>query len=169
MLLVEGKAQTKPTEKELFMPSYVSYEGTLFPAKEHVVLPHLTGTEKEVYDGPDRAAEFELAQAHGTGEDGKPLQVTFGQNFRSNPDFINFVRQQGFTNIDEYLKFIGYDAAKSKEVFDKKAADINKYQPQKRNPEKLIMGGGIDTSGKGGDLIGGFGSERERPAKELER
>ena len=150
------------------MPSYVSLEGVMYPAKEHVVLPHLTGTDKEVYDGPDRAAEFELAQAHGVDENGKPNVTTFGQNFRSNPDFINFVRQQGFTNIEEYLKFIGYDAAKAKEVFDKKAAEINKYQEPKRSPEKLVMGGGIDTSGKGGDLIGGFGAERERPAKELE-
>lgn len=151
------------------MPSYVSLEGVLHPAKEHVVLPHLSGTDKEVYDGPDRAAEFELAQAHGTDKDGKPNFMTFGQNFRTNPDFINFVRQQGFTNIEEYLKFIGYDAEKAKVVFKEQIAEVNKYKEKKRKPEPAIMGGGIDTSGKGGDLIGGFGAERERSAKELDR
>jgi hypothetical protein len=150
------------------MPSYVSLEGVFYPAKEHAVLPHLSGTDKEVYDGPDRAAEFELAQAFGVDADGKPKVTTFGMDFRTNPDFINYVRQQGFTNIDEYLKFIGYDATAAKMVFDKKAAVIIKHQEPVRKPEPVIMGGGIDTSGKGGDLIGGFGAERERPASELE-
>ena len=79
------------------------------------------------------------------------------------------MRQQGFKDIQEYLDFIGYDAEKAKIVFKEKAAEIHKYQEPKRKPEKLVMGGGVDTSGKGGDLIGGFGSERERPAKELEK
>jgi hypothetical protein len=150
------------------MPQYVSKEGVLHPAKEHVVLPHLTGTEKEVYDGPDRAAEFELAQAFGTDENGKPKEFTFGMHFRQNPDFINFVRQQGFKDIDEYLKFIGYDEKKQQEFAEKNIARINVYKESERKKEKMIIGGGIDTSGKGGDLIGGFGDQRERKAKELE-
>jgi hypothetical protein len=149
------------------MPSYVSKDGVWHPAKEHVVLPHLSGTDKEVYDGPDRAAEFELAQTFGVDTDGKPKETTFGTNFRKDPDFINRVRQFGYKSIDEYLKDIGYDEKEVEKRFNEKAAMIVKHQPTERKPEKILQGGGVDTSGKGGDLIGGFGTERERPAKEL--
>ena len=77
------------------MPSYVSKDGVWYPAKEHVVLPHLTGTPNEVYDGPDRAAEFELAQTFGIDEDGKPKETTFGMDFRTDPELINRARQLG--------------------------------------------------------------------------
>jgi len=149
------------------MPSYVSDGGVWHPAKEHVVLPHLAGTDKEVYDGPDRAAELELAAAHGVDEDGKPKVTTFGMNFRKDPDFINRVRQLGYKSMDEYLADIGYDEAEVEKRFQAKAAMIVKHAPTPRAKEKAMLGGGIDTSGKGADLIGGFGDERERPAKEV--
>ncbi len=149
------------------MPSFVSKDGVWHPAKEHAVLPHLSGTKNEVYDGPDRAAEFELGQVHGLDKDGKPKITTFGSNFRKDPDFINRVRQMGYKNISEYLEDIGYDKEKVEADFKEKAAEIIKHQEPKRNPEVAMQGGGVDTSGKGGDLIGGFGPERERPASEL--
>jgi len=150
------------------MPSWVSKEGVWYPAKEHAVLPHLSGTDKEIYDGPDRAAELELAEAHGIDKDGKPKVTTFGINFRKNPDFINFVRQMNYPSIDAYLHDIGYDMEKVEKDFKEKAAEIVKHQEPERGPEPTRVGGGIDTSGKGSDLIGGFGQERERPAKELD-
>jgi hypothetical protein len=151
------------------MPSYVSKDGIWYPAKEHVVLPHLTGTDKEVYDGPDRAAEFELAQAFGVDADGKPKEVTFGINFRDDPDLIDRARQLGYKDVMEYAVSRGYDPVKSEKLFKEKAAEIIKHKDPVRAPEKLMIGGGIDTSGKGADLIGGFGDERERPAKELDK
>ena len=151
------------------MPSWVSKEGVFFPAKEHAVLPHLSGTDKEIYDGPDRAAELELAQSFGVDKDGKPKEVTFGSHFRKDPDFINRVRQMGYKDIEEYLKDIGYDKEKAEKDFKEKAAEIVKHKEPERNPEPSMVGGGVDTSGKGGDLIGGFGGERERPAKELDK
>jgi hypothetical protein len=151
------------------MPSYVSKDGIWYPAKEHAVLPHLSGTDKEVYDGPDRAAEFELAQAFGVDTDGKPKEVTFGVNFRDDPDLIDRARQLGYKDVMEYAVSRGYDPVKSEKLFKEKAAEIIKHKPLDRKPEKALIGGGVDTSGKGGDLIGGFGDERERPAKELEK
>ena len=53
------------------------------PAKEHVVLPHLAGTKNEVYDGPDRAALLELF---------KQKVETLGQDFRTNPEFLQAIR-----------------------------------------------------------------------------
>jgi len=150
-------------------PTWVSKEGVFHPAKEHAVLPHLSGTDKEVYDGPDRAAELELAQAHGVDKDGKPKLTTFGTNFRKNPDFINFVRQMNYKSIDEYLGDIGYDMEKVERDFKEKASEIVKHKLPVRGPEPAMIGGGTDTSGKGGDLIGGFGQERERPASEVDK
>ena len=162
------------------MPSYFSKDGVWHPAKEHVVLPHLTGTSNEVYDGPDRAAEFELAQAFGVDEDGKPKETTFGMDFRQDPELINRARQMGFvdkvdaqgnvveTAVMTYAKQFGYDPKKAEKAFKEKAAVIVKHSDPDRKPEPLIQGGGIDTSGKGGDLVGGFGQERERPRSELE-
>lgn len=151
------------------MPSYVSKDGIWYPAKEHAVLPHLSGTDKEVYDGPDRAAELELATTFGVDEDGKPKETTFGMNFRNDPDIINRARQLGYKDVMEYAIAMGYDAEKSEKNFKEHAAEIIKHKDLARKPEKAMMGGGVDTSGKGGDLIGGFGDERERPAKELDR
>ena len=173
------------------MPTYVSRDGVWYPAKEVVGLTNITNETKIVdgkevspgepyiYKGPDRASEHELALAHGVDEDGKPKVTTFGMDFRQDPDLINRARQMGFTdkvddkgNVTEtavmaYAKQFGYDAKKSEKQFKEKAAEIVKHQASERKPEPMIMGGGVDTSGKGGDLIGGFGQERERLAKEL--
>ena len=151
------------------MASYISLEGVWYPAKEHAVLEHLVGTKDEVYDGPDRSAESELATAFGVDEDGKPKVTTFGMNFRENPDFIDFIRQRGFKDAKEYLDYIGYDAEAAKKVFDKKAALIIKHQSPARKPETTITGGGISTAPGNETLIGGFGEERLRPISELKK
>jgi hypothetical protein len=143
------------------MPNYVSKGGVFYPAKEHAVLPHLSGTDKEVYDGPDRAAEFELAQAHGMDTDGKPKVTTFGIDFRKDPEFVNRVRQMGYKDINEYLKDIGYDEASEEEKFNKLAAVIVKHKEPDKKPASEVLGGGKDFSGQGKDKYGGFGSPQE--------
>jgi hypothetical protein len=139
------------------MPSYVSDGGVWHPAKEHVVLPHLSGTDKEIYDGPDRAAMEELAKAYGVDEKGYPKETTFGMPFARDPDLINRAKQLGFTDVKDYADAVGYDAVKAKAEFEKKAAVINKYEPLKRQPERQIDGGGKDLSGQGKDVYGGLG------------
>lgn len=144
------------------MPQYVSNGGVWHPAKEHAVLPHLSGTDKEIYDGPDRAAMEELAKAFGVDEKGYPKQTTFGTPFEQDPDLINRARQMGYASVQEYAKAVGYDAEKAKADFEAKAAKIEKYEPPKRQPERQIEGGGKDFSGQGNDKYGGFGTPPEK-------
>jgi len=144
------------------MPQYVSDGGVWHPANEHAVLPHLSGTEKEIYDGPDRAAMEELAKAYGVDEKGFPKQTTFGMSFTMDPDLLNRAKQLGFKDVMEYALASGYDAEKAKQEFNKKASKIEKYEPPKRKPARQIEGGGKDFSGQGQDKFGGFGTPPEK-------
>jgi len=83
------------------MPTWISKNGEWYPAKEHAVLPHLAGTSKEIYDGPDRAALLALWIESGRPEDAKRCMDHLGSNFKSDPDFINRVRQLGFKDVAE--------------------------------------------------------------------
>ena len=143
------------------MPTYVSKNGVFHPAKEHAVLPHLSGTPNEVYDGPDRAAMHELALAHGVDTNGKPKELTFGIDFRNDPDMINRARSLGFKNVDEYARAMGYNKTKEEEAKINAEKDniVNKYEPPKRSEEHKMLGGGTDTSGQGNDTYGGLGSD----------
>ena len=143
------------------MPQYVSDGGVWHPAKEHAVLPHLAGTDKEVYDGPDRAAMEEMAKAYGVDEKGYPKETTFGMPFDQDPMLQDLARQLGYKSIMEYAVARGYDPIKAKAEFEKKAAKIEKYEPPKRQPERQIEGGGKDLSGQGKDRYGGLGDPPE--------
>ena len=151
------------------MPTWVSNDGEWFPANEHAVLPHLAGTKDEVYDGPDRAAMEELAKIYGVDSEGFPKEITVGMPFKDDPMLQDLARQLGFKDVMEYARSRGYDPEKAKKDFEEKASQIIKHQPPDKNPERNLLGGGIDTSGKGADLIGGFGVERERPANEVKK
>jgi hypothetical protein len=151
------------------MPNYVSDGGVWHPAKEHAVLPHLSGTDKEIYDGPDRAAMEALAEAYGIDELGYPKQTTFGMPFKDDPDLINRARQLGYKSVMDYAVAMGYDPIKAKEDFNEKASVIVKHKDPTRKPEPLIHGGGISTAPNNETLIGGFGDERPRSAKELSK
>ena len=149
------------------MPSYVSDGGVWHPAKEHAVLPHLSGTDKEVYDGPDRAAMEELAKAYGVDENGYPKVTTFGMPFQQDPDLINRAKQLGFVSVKEYADAVGYDAQKAKEEFNKKASVIKKHEPLPRAKERPLDGGGTSMAPGIETMVGGFGEERLRPASEV--
>lgn len=141
------------------MPSYISKGGIWSPVKEHAVLPHLSGTENEVYDGPDRAAMLELAQAHGVDEKGKPKVMTFGIDFRHDPDVINRARSMGYKDVMEYAQAMGYNDTPAQEVAKnvEKEKIVNNYKPLPRVDENKKLGGGTDTSGQGNDIYGGLG------------
>jgi len=144
------------------MPTYISKGGIFVPAKEHAVLPHLSGTENEVYDGPDRAAEFELAQAHGVDAAGKPKVGSFGINYLNDPDLINRARSLGYKDVKEYAKALGYNATKEQEIAEIKEKEkiVNIHNtPIKRKAANEKLGGGTDTSGQGNDKLGGFGND----------
>lgn len=143
------------------MPNYVSKGGEFVPAKEHVVLPHLTGTVNEVYDGPDRASEEELALAFGVDEIGKPKEGHFGIHYLNDPDMINRARSLGYKSVKEFAKAMGYNATKEQEAaaLDEKIKTVVKHVEPKRKSANQKLGGGTDTSGQGNDKLGGFGND----------
>lgn len=130
------------------MPRWISKDGIWYPAKEHAVLPHLSGTDREIYDGPDRAALLQLFLEK---------RETLGQNFRFDPDLINRTRQLGYKTVDEYAKAMGYDKEQVEKDFDEKASVVTKHELPKKVEAIKKLGGGQDTSGQGNDAYGGFG------------
>jgi hypothetical protein len=143
------------------MPSYISKGGVLVPAKEHAVLPHLSGTSNEVYDGPDRAAEKELAEAYGVDENGKPKQGYFGIDYRHDPDMIMRARQLGYKSVDEFAAAMGYTDTPEEAAAEiaKKEKIVNDYKVSAKKVSEGKLGGGTDTSGQGNDKMGNFGND----------
>jgi hypothetical protein len=161
------------------MASFVSKDGVWYPGRERVSLKNISdkvltnpssetskfhGEEVQpgddfIYEGPDRAAMFHLF---------KEKVETLGQDFRQNPDMIYMARQFGYKDVSAYAKAVGYDSEKMQAEFDSKASVVTKHDLPIKAKEALIMGGGLDSSGSGADVIGGFGDERVRPASELE-
>ena len=129
------------------MPSWVSNGGIWSPAKEYSVDPKAP-RGKEVYEGPDRAA-MEILEQDGV--------THLGKNFRTDPEFIMRVRQLGFKDVDEYLKVIGYDEKKAKELYEKQLSEVNSHTDLPKKEAIKDLGGGIDTT-KGGKQSrqGGF-------------
>ena len=134
------------------MPTYVSHKGEWHPAKEKVGLINRSGKVKTVngqtvqpgepfiYEGPDRAALFEL---YNQGVE------KLGQNFKRSPEILDIVRKFNFKDIDDYLQFIGYDEAKADKDFEEKAQLISKHELPKRVKEIDVMSGGGGEYKKG--------------------
>jgi hypothetical protein len=139
------------------MPTWISKNGEWYPAKEHAVLPHLAGTSKEIYDGPDRAALVQLWQESGKPEDAKKCLDHLGSSFKSDPDFINRVRQLGFDSVDKYLVFIGFDEKKANEIAEANLVRVKSHEIPKRAKAVESDSGGIEF-GTGKVLVeGGIG------------
>lgn len=129
------------------MPTFISREGKWVPAKERVVDPK-AAEGHEVYEGPDRAAMWDL----------KSQGVEFlGNDFRLDPEVIVRARQMGFKDIKEYLTAYGYDEKKAAAEFERKAAIVNKHENPTPKVATRFVGGGFDATGNGRDAIGGFG------------
>lgn len=145
------------------MARFISKDGKWYPAREKVGLVNRTGKdikhpitgeivkagEPYIYEGPDRDALYELWKAE---------VEYFGEDFRKSTDFQQMIRNRGFKNEKEYLKFIGFDEKESEEEFEKKAAVLPKDEIKKKSEAIQTLGGGADTSGSGQDRYGGFGA-----------
>lgn len=147
------------------MPQFVSKDGVWHPQKEKVALTNhgkdftdpvtklvIKKGEPYIYDGPCRAALYELWKIDKSGK-----TTTLGQDFRRAPDFIETWRKLGFKDADEYLAYVGYNKEESEKMFNEKAAKIAKHELPERVEALQIAGGGIDTAGVGQDRFGGFG------------
>jgi hypothetical protein len=126
------------------MPTWISNQGEWYPAKEHAVLPHLSGTDREVYDGPDRAALHALWVESGKPEDAKKCLDHLGANFKNDPDFVNRVRQLGFDTVDKYLAFIGYNEKKATAEAEANMVKVTSHQVLKRAKAIENDGGGVE-------------------------
>lgn len=133
------------------MPNWISDRGIWHPMKEKVALKKKDG-EPYIYEGPDRAALYELWR--------DKVEV-LGQDFKHDPDLVARIRSLGFKDIEEYLHSIGYDEEKAKKDFEARAVKINKHELPDRIQAIEQMGGGIDTSGQGNDIPGGFGKPKD--------
>ena len=153
------------------MGNFYSVKGKWYASKERIALKNksdkpfkykgetINPGDDFIYQGPDREA---LKAIHLSGND------HLGTDFRQDPEFRQFVRQQGFEKIEDYLKYIGYDEKADEEKLNKHAEVVNKHQMDKKVKEIKVIGGGKDTSGNSNnDLIGGFGVEKERKPQEV--
>lgn len=163
-------------------------KGVWHPAKERVPLYNLSNktieieqTSKDgvkfkmevspgssyIYEGPDRAAMLQWWE-----ENGKPTaeqmqdkingNVTFGDDFRKNTEFMEqyakFRSMFGFKDVDEYLKYIGYDQKLAHEKFLKKASIVATHDAPAKVNEIQMVGGGTDRANPGKNIRhGGFG------------
>lgn len=157
------------------MPSYISHEGIMYPAKEEVGLVNNTDRaikhpttgkmipagKPYIYEGPCRAAMYELYLADKTGK-----TTTFGQHFSQNTDFLQMVRNLGFKDKEEYLTFIGYDKKSVDEKFKESAAKVTEHEILSRVENVRVLGGGKDyAAGSRNNRYGGIGDFEEDISK----
>jgi len=155
------------------MPNYVSRDGVWYIAKEKVALKNnsnqtITNPSEEgskyfeekvgpgepfIYEGPDRAALFELFQADPSGE-----MTTMGQHFTDDVDLQDRVRQRGYKSVADYAKAVGYNKEKSEARFANLIADIKTHDLPKRVAMiEAAQSGGDNTAGNTGHMKGNFG------------
>lgn len=148
------------------MPSYVSKDGVFHAQNEKVALTNLSGKpftnpktkevigvgEPYIYDGPCRAALFELWEADKSGK-----TTTFGVDFRKSPEFLQMLRDLNFKTADEYLAWVGYDKEQVEKDFAANVSVIAKHELPKRVNEIKMLGGGKDYATGKNNQMGGFG------------
>jgi hypothetical protein len=159
------------------MPNFVSVLGKWLPRKEVVTLTNTFGKtltsdlivgpsgshtvkvgEVFIYSGPNREA-VKMLKADG---------VDFlGRDFRTDPEFLQAVRNMGFQSVKEYLKWMGFE--EEKEIAKQMAlVDVLCQEKPETQAEILELAGGRDFTGnKANNFIGGFGPERLRSADEV--
>lgn len=148
------------------MPTYHSRMGVWHPAKERVALKNhseqviknpstdekykdeeVKPGEDFIYSGPDRAALFDLWQAK---------VESFGSDFRTDPEFLQAVRNMGYSTYKKYLKDIGFDETKLKKEFEETSEKVNMHELPKKVKAINMLAGGMDTAGGGNDIRGDF-------------
>lgn len=121
------------------------------------------------YEGPDRAAMFQWWEENGR-PDAKTMKklegdITMGEDFRTNTEFMEqyakFRNMFGFNSVEEYLKYLGYDAEKAHARFEEKASIVAKHDLPERVPEIKKLGGGQDYATGRHNVYGGFGEPAE--------
>lgn len=146
------------------MPTFISNKGLWSPAKEEIGLINKSDKIIEykgkkikpgqpfVYNGPCREA---LKSLNNEGV------ATLGTDFRHDPEFRQACRNQGFDDVEAYLKHIDYDEEADTKKFKEKTATVQAHEVPSAVAKINTMGGGKDTSGnKDMDVVGGFGDQK---------
>lgn len=141
------------------MPRYISKLGVWEPAKERVVLPNAE-PGKEIYEGEDRAALWEMQKAGHIDEKGNKIG-NFGVYFKNDPEFFQMVRSRGYNSIDEYLKAMGFDEEKVKAQYDDHKKAVTRHEAPKRKKGTKFVGGGENRANPKSSKIGDFGDPPE--------
>ena len=147
------------------MPQYISKLGKWEPAKERVVMAHMP-KGKEIYEGPDRAALWEMQKAGLINDKGEKVG-DMGTYYKTDPELIIRAKNAGFPNVEEYLAIFGFEEKKYMEEFNKKH-DKNIINHDAKQVREAIkdLGGGKDTTGNtANDYPGGFGEPKELGGK----
>jgi hypothetical protein len=147
------------------MPQWISDEyGKWHSRKERVALKNLSGRtikvkgediksgEDYIYEGPDRAALYELWKTDNSG-----TTKTLGKDFRGTQEFRKLIRELGFKTAEEYFEFVGYNPEEAKQRYEQEIAKPTKHDISKKAEILNIPGGGIDTAGQQEPRYGGFG------------
>ena len=126
--------------------------------KEQIINPSATWSnyfgqkvlpgEVYIYEGPDRAAMFELFEQK---------VESLGVDFHTDPDLISRVRQMGYKDVNEYARVMGFDEKKAQERFEKESAKVTGHELPQKVEALQMLGGGKDLTGQGQDIYGGFG------------
>jgi hypothetical protein len=128
-----------------------------------------------IYEGPDRAAMLQWWEENGkpTAEQIKAMPdgaITVGTNFQTNQEFMDFYAKYrqafGFQNMSEFLTYLGYDAKKQNERFQKLSQEVNLHELPDRVPEIKKMGGGDDRANPGTNRRAGGWYEGALPSDE---
>ena len=140
----EKVSLTNNSDKPIINPSatWSNYYGQVVQPKE----PY-------IYEGPDRAAMFDLFDAK---------VEHLGHNFFTDVDLIQRARQMGYKDVQEYATIMGYDEKKAKERFAKHGAAVTMHELPKKVAATRILGGGTDFSGQGQDVRGDFGDPPQK-------
>jgi len=155
------------------MGQWISLHGKLYPANEKVALRNNSDKtiknpsaswskfagedvgpgEPFIYEGPDRAALFELYLMDPSGK-----TEHLGMEFYDDPDLQDRARQRGYKSVAEYAQAMGYNKTKAEERFKNLVKEVSTHKlPETVKMLKASRSGGYDTSGQGNDAYGNFG------------
>lgn len=138
------------------MPSWVSKNGVVVPAKEKVALTDPKTGEPYIYEGDDRAALEYLKEQNAT---------HLGRPFWEDPELIGRVRQIHNCSMKEYMEMMGFDEKTTLVEIEKNLSQPITHTEPKRNKATRQRSGGANTAGTSGHYEGDFGDLSDAKAK----
>ena len=126
------------------MGNWISKDGKWTPKKEHVVLPEFQGTDKEVYDGPDRDASQYLKE--------QGLEY-LGEDFRDNPDMHDVAAKFNCKDPEEFAKKRGWKPEVEEKKFEEKESQVVTHRNPIRIKGNEPQGGGVNIKGGWKDTL----------------